>query len=289
MRRTVLITGATSGLGLAMAAALADSRHELILSFRDPVKGEAVLRQLQAGRPDAVIRMVELDLSSFRSIEACAAGLHQTCGKIDVLFNNAGLYLDVGRKTAEGSEMVLGVNYLGPYYLTRLLLPLLERGDRPQVIQMGSVAALLGHFHDRDQYFEKHPHGYRAYLDSKTLQLMMTIDLARALKTRGISVNAVNPGVVSTGIWKGNSLIMRLLRFRHGQRYAPASEAAAAGLNLVNNEAYWQKTGQFFNVQGLPVHIGRRLADRRKLASLASRTDRFIVEHGGSLDASAGE
>jgi len=284
MRRIVLITGATSGLGLAMAAALAGGPYDLLLGYRDAAKGEAVRLQLQAASPDARIRMIALDLASFQSIEACAALLRSEYDRLDVLFNNAGLYLDVRRQTAEGAEMTLGVNYLGPYYLTRLLLPLLARGDHPQIIQMGSFGALLGYFRDRADYFERHPHGFRAYLDSKTLQLMMTIQLARQLQPSGISVNAVHPGVVSTGLWQGNSIIMRLLRFRHRQRYASAAQAARCGLNLVENPAYRDRTGQFINGQGKALRIGRHLTAPARLATLQQRTDRFIREHGGRLD-----
>jgi NAD(P)-dependent dehydrogenase (short-subunit alcohol dehydrogenase family) len=284
MRRLVLITGATSGLGLAMAAALASGPYDLLLTYRNAAKGEAVRQQLQAASPDAHIRMIELDLASFQSIENCATLLRSEFDWLDVLFNNAGLYLDVRRQTVEGAEMTLGVNYLGPYYLTRLLLPLLARSDHPQVIQMGSFAALLGHFHDRADYFARHPHGFRAYLDSKTLQLMMSLQLARELEPHGISVNAVHPGVVSTGLWRGNSMIMRLLRFRHEQRYTSAEQAARCGLNLIENPGFWDTTGQFYNSQGQPVRLGRRLTAPARLEKLQQRTDRFIREHGGCFE-----
>jgi NAD(P)-dependent dehydrogenase (short-subunit alcohol dehydrogenase family) len=276
LRRIILITGATSGLGYAMAAALAHSRYELILTYRDHDKGTEICNKLISADPEAKIRMVALDLSSFKSIDAFAQEISRDYDWIDVLFNNAGLYMDVAQKTAEGFEMTVGVNYLGPYYLTRKLMPLIKRGHQPQIIQMCSFSALLGKYRDRAGIFEHHPHGYRAYLNSKLMQLMMTLYFADELKASGITVNAVNPGVVATGIWKGKSFIMRLLTYKNKERYASAKEAAQAGLYLIENESIRNASGKFFKNQGQQVRLGKRFFNKRWLKSLIDRSDEAI-------------
>jgi NAD(P)-dependent dehydrogenase (short-subunit alcohol dehydrogenase family) len=279
MRRTIMITGATSGLGLAMARKLAGSSYELILTCRDDEKGAAVRQSLLAACPDAVIRMVHLDLASFASIAACAAAVSLEYPQIDVLFNNAGLYMDTRRKTAEGFEMTLGVNYLGPYYLTRLLIPLLERGDQPQIISMCSWSALIGSYRDRPGIFENHPAGFRAYLDSKRMQLMLTVDLAAELMPYGITVNAVHPGVVDTGLFRGQSLIMKFLTYNKKKRYDAPDDASESGVRLIEDRTLRLVTGKFFDPAGKEIHLSRRFANRRWLQSLIDRSDEAIQAH----------
>jgi 6-phosphogluconolactonase len=277
-RRIILITGATSGLGCAMASALAGRRYDLILTCRDKAKGDRIACDLAARNPEAKFRIFELDLASFSSIESFSDLIMRTYERIDVLFNNAGLYNDVAARTAEGFEMTLGVNYIGAYYLTRRLLPLLSRGNQPQIIQMCSFAALLGSYRDRPDIFENHPHGYRAYLNSKTMQLMMTVHMADELKNEGIMVNAVQPGVVSTGLWKGRSFLMKMLSYRHQDRYSSASEAAEAGLALIENIDLRKETGGLYKAGGRRMRTGRRFRDRRWIGSLVSRTNEAIAK-----------
>ncbi|MDW7656512.1 MAG: SDR family NAD(P)-dependent oxidoreductase [Bacillota bacterium] len=281
MKRTILLTGATSGLGLATALALASKPYNLILTWRDQDKADQLRQRLDDSHPKANISLIELDLASFASIEACCTTIQKNIPSIDVLFNNAGLYMDTRGKTAEGFEMTLGVNYIGPAYLTWLLLPLLRLGDQPQILQMCSRAALFGWFRDKPDLFERHPHGFRAYAASKRMQLMLTISLADTLKADGVTVNAIHPGVVATSIWRGESLLMRLLDRNKHKRYLSAAAAANAGLFLIENATMRQVTGRFFENEGQEIKLSRRLTDRQRIASLVERTKEAIRQKGG--------
>ena len=231
-----MITGATSGLGLATTMALAGKPYDLILTWHNHYKAEQLRQQLSEIHPVANITLVELDLSSFESIEACNAVVQRDFSSIDVLFNNAGLFMDVGRKTAEDFEMTLGVNYVGPAYLTWLLLPLLKCGHQPQILQMSSRAALYSWFRDRSDLFEHQPHGFRSYAVSKRMLLMLTLYLADTLKPVGITVNAIHPGAVATSIFHGDSWLMRMLNRNKKKLYQPVDIAAKTALYLIEND-----------------------------------------------------
>ncbi len=277
MRRVVLITGATSGLGYEMAAALANSQYELILAYRNPEKGAATHRKLTEANPAASVRMLELDLSSIQSIDRFVGQVRSHYASIDVLCNNAGLYTDSHLKTAEGFELTLGVNYIGPYYLTRQLIPLLRKGCQPQILWTCSVVSLISKsYQDRDNILHKSSRGFPAYFASKQMELMMALHLAEVLKADGITVNAFHPGIVATNIWDGESRLMHLLGKWQDKWYLPAQEAAKAGLWLIESPAARTVTGHFFEKLGQEVHLGARFRDQKWLASLANRTDTAI-------------
>jgi len=281
MQRTIMITGATSGLGYAMADALA-GRYALILTARQVEKGRQVLHELRSRHPETVIDLVSLDLASFVSIDACVRKLEAGYSQIDVLFNNAGLFMDHQQKTAEGFEMTLGVNHVGPAYLTWRLLPLIRQGNESQIIQMCSRAALAGRYRDRPDLFENHPHGFRAYAASKLMQLRMTQYWSTEFAAEGITVNAVHPGVVATGIWRGDSWLMRYLASK-SNRYLAADEAARSGLYLIEQPAMRRVSGRFFEKDGCEIRLRAALRDPARAGSLAGLTRSAILAKGGIL------
>ena len=127
-RRLALVTGATSGLGLETAKGLAARGWDLVLACRDAGKANAVAHGISAASPSIKLETPHLDLASLKSIDAFAAELSRRRERLDLLINNAGVFCDTRRLTAEGFEMTIGVNFLGTLALTRRLLPLLVGG-----------------------------------------------------------------------------------------------------------------------------------------------------------------
>jgi NAD(P)-dependent dehydrogenase (short-subunit alcohol dehydrogenase family) len=283
MKRIIMITGATGGLGLAMAQELAQQPWDLILTSRNAEKGAVVQQQLMDENPQASLNVIQLDLASFASIDAGVAQIYAKYDHIDVLFNNAGLYMDHAAKTADGFEMTVGVNHVGPVYLTERLLPLIRHGRQPQILQMCSRAALIGRYRDRPDLFERHPYGFRAYAASKLMQLRQTLYWADVLAADGIAVNAVHPGVVATGIWRGESLLMRFLAKQASRRYLPADEAAKSGLCLIERDDLRQVTGRFFEQDGVEITLNRAIRDPQRIEQLARLTRSAILAKGGDM------
>lgn len=199
--KIVIVTGANSGIGKATAASIADRGATVILACRSKERGEAAQSELRcvAGR---CVELMHLDLADLDSVRSFASAFAKRYSRLDVLVNNAGI---LGRRRAEtrqGYEMSFGVNYLGPFLLTLLLLPLLEKSEQGRVIMMSSVAHGWVDIRFQDLNFK---HGYNrflAYGHSKLCNLLFTRSLTQRLRSRGsrVTINAVHPGIVATDI-----------------------------------------------------------------------------------------
>ncbi len=280
MKRRILVTGATSGIGLAVAKALVDTETELMLGCRNIVKADRIwddIRSISA----ANVTIVELDLSSLESIDKFVLEVEKCITGLDILVNNAGLYMDHAKKTTNGYEMTVGVNYVGSHYLTRKLTPLLLKGNKPQIINICSRAAFFGKAETRKDQFENHSHGFRGYSDSKLMQLMSTLYLADQFAPIGISVNAVHPGGVATGIWRGKTFLMKLMRKSVSRFSRTPDEAAKSILYLIENESMRSFTGCFFENEGDQITIPPKIADIEKCAELVKLTEESIQSKVG--------
>jgi len=189
--KTVVITGGNSGIGLETAVALAQAGAKTVITARDRARGEAAVAQIRArsGRDD--VDLVVFDLASIASIHEGAAAILARCDRIDVLVNNAGLVLSDRRETEDGFEATFGVNHLGPFVLTDLLLDRIKHSAPARIVNVSSLGQQAIDFDD-----VMLTHGYsgsRAYCQSKLAQILFTIDLARELSGSGVTVNALHP------------------------------------------------------------------------------------------------
>lgn len=194
--KTAFITGANSGIGFYAAKALADAGAEVILACRNPQKGAAALA-LIGGRA----RLEQLDLADFESVHNCVARLKTQIGTLDILLNNAGVMSPPTRQTTQqGFELQFGVNFLGHFLLTSLLLKPLLNAPAPRVIQVASVAHRQGVMNWADLQSEHHYHGWKAYRQSKLAMLIFAQELARrAVQNRWNLLSlAAHPGIAAT-------------------------------------------------------------------------------------------
>jgi len=189
--RTVVVTGANSGIGRAAARAFAAAGATVTLAVRDPAKGEAAA----AAMPDAV-DVRPLDLTSLASVRAFAADWR---GDLDILVNNAGVMATPQRRTADGFELQIGTNHLGHFALTNLLLPHV----RDRVVTVSSTGHRMGEIHLDDLNWERRSYSaWRAYGQSKLANLLFTSELQRRLTEAGSPVRAmaVHPGYTATNL-----------------------------------------------------------------------------------------
>ena len=140
-----IVTGANSGIGYDTALELARAGAEVIVATRSAARGEAAVARLKTAVPDALVRFEALDLASLASVRDFAARIKASQGTLDILVNNAGVMaLPRRRLTVDGFETQLGVNFLGHFLLTALLMPLLMKAEAPRVVQVSSIAHRRG-------------------------------------------------------------------------------------------------------------------------------------------------
>ncbi|GAA4554645.1 oxidoreductase [Amycolatopsis samaneae] len=205
--RTVLVTGANSGLGLRTAEVLAGKGARVLLACRSPERGERALDLVRRAATGASPELVPLDLADLASVRAAAASVRELTGDaLDVLVNNAGLMATARGVTADGFETQFGTNHLGHAALTWLLLPALRGGRDARVVTLSSVAAAGGGLSVTDPNFEHRRYNPGiAYAQSKLANQMFAIELDRRLRAAGESVISVaaHPGYVGTGLSSG--------------------------------------------------------------------------------------
>lgn len=200
-QRTVVITGANSGIGKETAVALAAAGDRVIMACRNVDKAERARTEVvERSRNDAV-EAVRLDLASFASIRECADELGRRCDRIDVLINNAGLMLTTRSTTDDGFESMFGVNHLGHFLLTELLEDVVKTAASPRVINLASFAHFfaVGGLNWDDLQSVRHYNEWLDYGRSKLANIYFTQELARRWKPDGVCVTAVHPGTVASG------------------------------------------------------------------------------------------
>ena len=201
----ILITGGNAGIGKETALALAKKGNTLILACRNTTKAKNAVEEIKATTKNEAIHYIPCDLASFESIKNCAAAYREQFGQLDILINNAGLITDKLQFTKEGFELQIGVNHLGHFLLTQLLLDLLETATKPRIINLSSAAHYNGKIHFQTFKGEIGADKYKgmlAYAQSKLANVLFTKELARRYPT--ICSHCLHPGVVSTQIAQKN-------------------------------------------------------------------------------------
>ncbi|XP_051511461.1 retinol dehydrogenase 14-like [Myxocyprinus asiaticus] len=198
--KTVIVTGANCGIGKATAAELLKLQARVIMACRDRQGAEEAAQDIknQAGPDQGEIVVKHLDLASLQSVHSFCEEVIRDEPRIDVLINNAGLYQCPYSKTAEGFEMQLGVNHLGHFLLTHLLLDLLMKSAPSRIIVVSSKLYKYGNINFEDLNSEQNYNKSFCYSQSKLANLLFTHELARRLDGTGVTVNALTPGIVRT-------------------------------------------------------------------------------------------
>ena len=232
---TVLVTGATSGHGEQVAAALAAAGHRVIVHGRDP---DRVARTVAALGPAAEPAVA--DLSALTEAEALAERIAADHERLDVLVNNAAVGFGAPGETRslsrDGHELRMAVNYLAPVVLTRALLPLLRACAPSRIVNVGSIGQVP--FDPEDFEFESGYEGVNAYRRSKLALAAFTFDLAEELRGCGVTVNCLHPASFMPTAMVLESRVHPL---------STVAEGVAATVRLAADPALAQTTGEFYN------------------------------------------
>jgi NAD(P)-dependent dehydrogenase (short-subunit alcohol dehydrogenase family) len=198
--RTAFITGGYSGLGKETARAMAAKGAHVILSGRDATKLSAAADEI-AEATGAKVETLTCDLASLASIRAAAREAKERFDKIDLLINNAGVMACPLDRTADGFEMQFGTNHLGHFLLTNLLMPLIERGECPRIVNLSSRGHHIDRVHFDDPNYESREYDkWKAYGQSKTANVLFAVGLEERLADKGIHAYALHPGGIMTNL-----------------------------------------------------------------------------------------
>jgi len=202
--RTILITGANSGIGFESAKELSRKGAEVIMAVRNLEKGEEARRELKAIDPEAKIVLMVLDLSDLESVKSFADAFKKRYSKLDVLLNNAGVMVPPYTKTKDGFELQFGVNHLGHFALTAQIFEVLKNTPGSRIVNVSSMAHKRGKINFDDLQWEKSYNKMKAYGQSKLANLLFTYELSRRAEAAGIPVKVVaaHPGVSQTNLMR---------------------------------------------------------------------------------------
>ena len=197
--KTVVITGANTGIGLETAVDMAQRGAKVILACRSPEKGKAAVQVVKERSKNEAVVFSQLDLASLQSVRDFATSILNQEPRIDILINNAGVMVPPYTKTEDGFELQFGVNHLAHFLLTNLLLDRLKEAPAARIVNVSSEAHKQGTINFDDLQLEKSYSRFGGYSQSKLANILFTRSLAQRLKDTNVTAYALCPGPTNTG------------------------------------------------------------------------------------------
>lgn len=246
--KTCVVTGATSGLGLATARELCRRGANVILLGRNRQKGEDALNSIQRSISKSSLEFHKIDLSSQEQIRQGGTQISKKHPTIDVLVNNVGTWLSELSWTEDQIETMFAVNHLSYFLLTHLLFPSLKKATDGRIINISSDSHFQGKIHFDDLHLTKKYHGLRAYGQSKLANVLFTYELDRRKNAENVSVNAVQPGLVKTDIGLKHTNWLHSLAWKlRRSGGVPPEQGAATQLHLAIAQEVKGLSGKYWN------------------------------------------
>ncbi|RQR62522.1 SDR family NAD(P)-dependent oxidoreductase [Burkholderia sp. Bp9125] len=251
---TILLTGATSGIGQLAAIELATRGACLVLTARDEAKAAATCARIRAAAPGAPVYVHYADFSSLASVSALASEIASTYERIDVLINNAGLHAFEQRITVDGYAEMIAVNYLAPWLLTAMLRDTLVRSAPSRIVTVGSEASRRsgGLAPDRD-LFDTAPFtrlgSSRVYGKTKLMNIMFSQELARQLEGTGVAAQCLDPGFNVTGLGRELGFAAPLAKVLTWLRIGDPKRGAGLIVRMASDSNWRPATGGYFSVK----------------------------------------
>lgn len=245
-RRTVLITGATSGIGKATALGLADMGATIILVGRNNEKLKATRDEMAQQTGNETLETMRCDLSSMKEVRQLAEEFNKSHDRLDVLVNNAGGIMSERKLTVDGYEYTFALDHLSPFLLTDLLLDKLRSTAPSRIVTVSSVASSLGRIDLDDIMLEKNWKPFRAYGQAKLANVLFTYELARKLQGTGVTANCLHPGAVRSGFGMDSKGAFKAMNYALRPFMISAKKGARTSIYLASSPEVESVTGKYF-------------------------------------------
>lgn len=257
MNKIAIITGANTGLGLETTKAFAENNIEVVMACRNESKAEKAKAEILNEVPEAQLKILKLDLSSLDAVRNFVEKFNSEYDRLDILVNNAGLMIPPYGKTKDGFELQFGINYLGHFLLTGLLLEPLKNAAEARVVSLSSLAHKWGDIYFEDLQFQNNYDKQKAYGQSKLACLMFAYELDRRLKAQQLSVKslAAHPGLSRTNLFRHLTEMMKLLT----PFVYPFTQSAKSGAQPQIKAALDEKLagGEYLGPSGFQEYSGK--------------------------------
>lgn len=276
--RLAVITGADGGMGTEITRAVAQAGYRVIMASCRRQKAEAVRRTLMHNHQNLQIEVRKLDLASLASVAEFAETLLAEAQPIDLLMNCAGTMETGLHITEDKLERTVSVNYVGPYLLTRKLLPLMHAGSR--IVNMVSCTYAIGRLDFPDFFTRGRRGGFwriPIYSNTKLALTLFTLDLAARVRDRGIVVNAADPGIVSTDIITMHMWFDPLTDLLFRPFIRTPRQGADTAIRLLLDEDAGQRTGTL-NVSGHVKPLSEKYTRHPQMEELWQRTEKIVEQ-----------
>ncbi|ATB34635.1 oxidoreductase/Short-chain dehydrogenase [Cystobacter fuscus] len=276
--KTVIVTGANSGVGLATTVELARRGATVVMACRSAERGEAALKLARERSGSHQLELLPCDLGSLESIRAFASAARERHPVVDVLVNNAGVVSLKRETTRDGFEAQLGVNHLGHFLLTLLLLEPLKRAPQGRVVTVSSGAHRVGNIHWADPHFTRGYSVWRGYAQSKLANVLFTKGLAYRLRGTSVTANCLHPGAVGTqlGVDRdtgGGRAIMKLLSYV----FITPEQGADTSVYLASSDEVSGVSGEYF-YRRKPAPVSKLAEDREQIERLWFWSEKQVGE-----------
>jgi len=276
--KTIVVTGASSGIGEATALRLAATESRVVMVSRNKARGIKARDRILRRHPGASLDVLVADLSTRKAIEDLAAAIKSKYQTLDVLINNAAVMTSTRRVTPEGFELQFFVNHLAYFLLTGHLLDLIRASAPSRIINVASTAHSRGIIDFDDLQLKTHYRGYQAYASTKLMNVIFTYELARRLEGTGVTVNCLHPGVIRTGLMRGVSPVIHVLWQSTGKLFKQPSEGADTPVYLATSPEVDGVTGKYFR-KCSPLGTNEISYDREVQKRLFAESERLTGFH----------
>ena len=274
--KTVVVTRANSGVGLATATELARRGATVVMACRDAGRGEQALKEALQRSGSDTLELMLCDLGSLESVRNFAREFQSRHPTLDVLINNAGVITVKRETTRDGFESQLGVNHLGHFLLTNLLLEPLRRAPQGRIINVSSGAHKTGSIHWEDPHLTRSFGVWKAYSQSKLANILFTRALAERLRGTPVTANSLHPGAVGTslGVDRQTGFGKPIMAFL-GLFFLTPEQGAETSVYLATSDEVTSVSGEYF-YKKKRAPVSKKAGDRELAERLWSWSEKEV-------------